>query len=95
MKNAVVLNVRERPYAYVVNITANHGIKPDAAAFSDDNVSYDAGARGDENIFANSGQAVSICKYTHYLLLREQGVKSPRPRLLTPGSWLPKQTSCA
>ena len=56
MKNAVVLNVRARPYAYAVNVTANHGVEPDAAALPDDDVSYNAGAPGYENVLGIRGK---------------------------------------
>src|SRR5208283_1854100 len=62
MEGAVVLNVCKRPYAYVVNVAANHGIEPDAAALPDDNVSYNAGARGYKNVSGNPGHDVSIGK---------------------------------
>jgi hypothetical protein len=62
MKNAVVLNAGERPYAYAVNVAANHGIEPDAAALTDHNVSYDTGTWGYESIFGNPGQDPPIGK---------------------------------
>jgi hypothetical protein len=45
-----------------MNVTANHGVEPDAAALPDDNVSYNAGAWGYENVFGNPGQNISIGK---------------------------------
>jgi hypothetical protein len=67
MKNAVILNICRRPYLYVVNVTANHCIKPDAAVLPYYDISYNAGARGYENIFCNPGQNASISDHIHVI----------------------------
>jgi hypothetical protein len=45
-----------------VNVAANHGVEPDAAALPDDDISYNVRAGGYENVFGNPGQNISIGK---------------------------------